>query len=181
MNTQLKIEKKLRTYFNVHVLNIIDESHKHVNHKKDTNGGHFKLLIVSNDFDNISLIKRHQLIYSILNEEMKKIHAIAIHPFTPEEWKEKRNILVVTPASLMGNFYDELRSQCTGDEYVTPKDRKILGEANPSSDKYLQIIKKINKKIDKFYSVLSYNKFVDKLKRKKINFEKTLLIIDINY
>lgn len=95
-----------------------------------------------------------------------------------EEWKEKRNILVVTPASLMGNFYDELRSQCTGDEYVTPKDRKILNEANPSSDKYLQIIKKVNKKIDKFYSVLSYNKFVDKLKRKKINFDKTLLIID---
>ena len=86
MNTQLKIEKKLRTYFNVHILNIIDESHKHVNHKKDTNGGHFKLLIVSNDFENISLIKRHQLIYDALSEMIKvEIHAIAIKAITIKE------------------------------------------------------------------------------------------------
>tara|TARA_Y100001935_G_scaffold251130_1_gene252457 strand:+ start:480 stop:752 length:273 start_codon:yes stop_codon:yes gene_type:complete len=86
MNTQLKIEKKLRTYFNVHILNIIDESHKHVNHKKDTNGGHFKLLIVSNDFENISLIKRHQLIYDALSEMIKvEIHAISIKAMTIKE------------------------------------------------------------------------------------------------
>ena len=86
MNTQLKIEKKLRTYFNVHDLNIIDESHKHVNHKKDTNGGHFKLLIVSNDFDNISLIKRHQLIYDALSDMIKvEIHAISIKAMTIKE------------------------------------------------------------------------------------------------
>jgi len=86
MNTQLKIEKKLRTYFNVHVLNVIDESHKHVNHKKDTNGGHFKLLIVSNDFDNISLIKRHQLIYDALSDMIKvEIHAISIKAMTIKE------------------------------------------------------------------------------------------------
>ena len=86
MNTQLKIEKKLRTYFNVHTLNIIDESHKHVNHKKDTNGGHFKLLIVSNDFENISLIKRHQLIYDALSEMIKvEIHAISIKAMTIKE------------------------------------------------------------------------------------------------
>ena len=86
MNTQLKIEKKLRTYFNVHILNIIDESHKHVNHKKDTNGGHFKLLIVSNDFDNISLIKRHQLIYDALSDMIKvEIHAISIKAMTIKE------------------------------------------------------------------------------------------------
>ena len=86
MNTKLKIEKKLRNYFNVHVLNIIDESHKHVNHKKDTNGGHFKLLIVSNDFDNISLIKRHQLIYDALSDMIKvEIHAISIKAMTIKE------------------------------------------------------------------------------------------------
>ena len=86
MNTQSKIEKKLRTYFNVHILNIIDESHKHVNHKKDTNGGHFKLLIVSNDFDNISLIKRHQLIYDALSDMIKvEIHAISIKAMTIKE------------------------------------------------------------------------------------------------
>ena len=49
-----------------------------------------------------------------------------------ESWKNKRNIIVVTPASLIGNFYDELRSQCTGDEYMLPKERKVFDGLNPS-------------------------------------------------
>lgn len=95
-----------------------------------------------------------------------------------ENWKKKRHILVVTPASLMGNFYDELRSQCTGDEYLTPKDRSIFDGLKPASSKYNDMIKKIDKKIDKYYTVLSYNKFVAKLNDRKINLKNTLLIID---
>jgi len=95
-----------------------------------------------------------------------------------ENFKKSRNILVVTPASLMGNFYKELRTECTGDEYLKPDDRKILNELKPSSAKYAEMIKKVNNKIDKFYTVLSYNKFVEKLKKKRIKFENTLLIID---
>ena len=86
MNTKNKIEKKLKEYFNVHTLQIIDESHKHVNHKKDTQGGHFKLLIISEDFENISLIKRHQLIYDALSDMIKiDIHAISINAKTVKE------------------------------------------------------------------------------------------------
>ena len=95
-----------------------------------------------------------------------------------ENWKKKRNIIVVTPASLMGNFYDEIRSQCTGDEYITPKERTVFDGLKPSNTKYEEMIKKINKKIDKYYSVYSYNKFVEKLKNKKIKLNNTLLIID---
>ena len=63
----------------MHTLQIIDESHKHANHKKDTQGGHFKLLIISEDFENVSLIKRHQLIYDALSDMIKiDIHAISI-------------------------------------------------------------------------------------------------------
>tara|TARA_Y100001936_G_scaffold106058_1_gene104191 strand:+ start:66 stop:338 length:273 start_codon:yes stop_codon:yes gene_type:complete len=86
MNTKNKIEKKLKEYFNVHTLQIIDESHKHINHKKDTQGGHFKLLIISEDFENISLIKRHQLIYDALSDMIKiDIHAISINAKTVKE------------------------------------------------------------------------------------------------
>ena len=38
--------------------------------------------------------------------------------------KKKKNILIVTAASLMGSFMKELRSECTKDEYVTKKQRK---------------------------------------------------------
>ena len=86
MNTKNKIEKKLKEYFNVHTLQIIDESHKHINHKKDTQGGHFKLLIISEDFENVSLIKRHQLIYDALSDMIKiDIHAISIKANTIKE------------------------------------------------------------------------------------------------
>ena len=95
-----------------------------------------------------------------------------------EEWKKKKNILVVTPASLMGNFYKEVRSLCTGDDYLTPNDRKELGKLKPSSNEYKEMIKKTNTKIEKYYTIISYNKFVDKLKTKKIKLKNTLLIID---
>lgn len=95
-----------------------------------------------------------------------------------ENFKRKRNILVVTPASLIGNFYDELRSQCGNDEYLKPSDKKSLEGLKPSSGKYKEIIKKIDKKINKYYTILSYNKFVEKLEKNKIKLDNTLLIID---
>lgn len=95
-----------------------------------------------------------------------------------ENWKKKRNIIIVTPASLIGNFYDEIRSQCTGDEYISPKDRKVFDGLKPSTSKYLEMIKKTDKKINNYYSVYSYNKFVEKLSKNKIKLNNTLLIID---
>lgn len=95
-----------------------------------------------------------------------------------ENFKKKLNILVVTPASLMGNFYKELRSECTGDDYLKPKDRNSLSKLGPNSAKYKEMIKKVNTKINKYYTVLSYNKFVEKLENKKIKLDNTLLIID---
>jgi len=95
-----------------------------------------------------------------------------------EQWKHKRNILVVVPASLVGNFYDELMTKCTGDEYLKPKDRKTFTGLLSETDKYKEMVKKFNKRINKYYTIISYNKFVDKLNRKTINLKNTLLIID---
>jgi len=87
MNVILKIETKLREKINVLNLNLIDESYKHRNHKKDTSGGHYKLLIVSDDFVDMTLIKRHQLIYDILSEMIKvDIHALSIQAKTSKEY-----------------------------------------------------------------------------------------------
>ena len=86
MNIQLKIKNKLKENFDVSELILIDESYKHKNHKKDTSGGHFKLLIVSNDFKDLSLIKRHQSIYKVLDEMIKvEIHALSIKAVTIQE------------------------------------------------------------------------------------------------
>ena len=65
---------------------IIDEGHLHVGHAGAKSGGHFKLYIVSQSFNNMSQIKRHKLIYKTLSELLKTdIHALSINAKSPEE------------------------------------------------------------------------------------------------
>lgn len=65
-----------------------DNSAQHAGHAaaKDFNGeSHFAVRVVSDAFDGIPLVKRHQLIYALLNEEMKSVHALNIEARTPTE------------------------------------------------------------------------------------------------
>lgn len=95
-----------------------------------------------------------------------------------EQWKHKRNIIVVLPASLKGNFRDELRTPCAYNEYLTEKERKTLSHLHPTSVEYKKIIEQSDKRIDKYYKIYSFNKFVDLIDSKKIKLTNTLLIID---
>jgi hypothetical protein len=95
-----------------------------------------------------------------------------------EEWKDKKNIVVVVPASLVGNFYKELRSECAGEEYLTIKERKRLGELNPDKPEYTTIVARAKERIDKYYTILSYHKFVNLAAERKINLKNSLILID---
>jgi BolA protein len=68
-------------------VNIQDESHKHAGHAGAQDGrGHFKLYIVSEQFNGLSMLKRHQLVYQALAELLKTdIHALSIQAKTPSE------------------------------------------------------------------------------------------------
>jgi hypothetical protein len=95
-----------------------------------------------------------------------------------EVFKKKRKIIVVLPASLKGNFRTELRSMCAETEYVTTAERVLLNKLHPSDVKYKEIIKKTDERIDKYYSIYSYNKFIENIQNNKIKLTNTLLIID---
>ena len=95
-----------------------------------------------------------------------------------EALKKKMNIMVVLPAALIGSFRGELRSECPGDEYISSNDRKRLLKLNPSDNTFKNLIKKSDNKINKFYTIYSYHKFVDLAKNNKIKLKNTLLIID---
>ena len=95
-----------------------------------------------------------------------------------EQWVGKRKIVVVVPASLRGNFRDELRSPCPGNAYLKSSERKQLSKLHPSSDEYKEIIKISDNRIDKYYTILSYNKFVELANKKKINLKNSLLVVD---
>ena len=105
----------------------------------------------------------------------KTCTAIAI----AEEFKKKMKIVVVLPAALMGNFLTELRSECPGDEYITSDERKKIKNLKPDDEIYKKIIDKTTERIEKYYTIYSYHKFVALIndhKIKKLN--NTLLIID---
>jgi len=93
-----------------------------------------------------------------------------------EAWKNSRKIIVVTPASLKNSFRDELRSSCG--KYLTNREMKELGDLTSNSKRYKEIIERSDKKIDKYYHIYSYNKFLEGLKRRNISFRKSVIIID---
>ncbi len=95
-----------------------------------------------------------------------------------EKLKNKMNIMIILPAALIGNFRDELRSECPGDDYISSKSRKLIQKLKPSDCNFQSIIERSNKKIDKVYTIYSYHKFNDLVKQNKIKLKNTLLIID---
>ncbi|MFT7234579.1 MAG: BolA protein [Methylophagaceae bacterium] len=67
-------------------LAIKDDSALHVGHAGNTGGGHYTVIIVSKQFDGLSLLKRHRLVYEAAGTLMKQdIHALSIQARTPQE------------------------------------------------------------------------------------------------
>ena len=84
-----RIKKLLESNLNIHSVSIDDLSHKHKNHNHG-GGGHYKINLISNDFENISLLDRHKKVYLILKDMIKKeIHAVSLNLLTEKEYSEK--------------------------------------------------------------------------------------------
>jgi len=81
------IRSRLVETFTPQVCQLEDESALHAGHAgAASGGGHFRLTIVSAQFENQSRVKRHRLVYDCLDDMMKKdIHALAITALAPSE------------------------------------------------------------------------------------------------
>jgi len=95
-----------------------------------------------------------------------------------ERFKNIKKIMIVVPASLKGNFRSELRSACAGNKYLKENERELLKQLHPSEPAYKEIIKKSDIRIDKYYTIYSYNKFISLIKQNTLKLINTLLIID---
>jgi BolA family transcriptional regulator, general stress-responsive regulator len=83
-----KILDLLSKNINIIEIKINDLSDKHKNHATSNGGGHFKMIIISDDFINESLLIRHRKVYTILDSMLKKeIHALSLKTLTLEESK----------------------------------------------------------------------------------------------
>ena len=81
---QQTIESRLNSSFSIEHLAIENESHMH--NVAPGSESHFKVTIVSEDFRELMLIKRHRLVNKALEQELQTIHALALHTMTPDEW-----------------------------------------------------------------------------------------------
>ena len=95
-----------------------------------------------------------------------------------EKFKNDLKIMVVLPASLIGNFRNELRSKCADNNYITNENRNKLSKLNPSDPEYIKIIENSDALIDNIYTIYSYHKFVKDIAKGLIELKNTLLIID---
>jgi BolA protein len=88
MSLKHEIRSKLHS-LSPNILELEDVSYKHKGHSgyNPEGGSHFNLYIVSDKFENMSHLKRHRLIKSLLEEEFKTIHALSIEAKTNEETK----------------------------------------------------------------------------------------------
>ena len=67
-------------------LDIIDEGHLHIGHEGAKKGGHFKVIVVSDQFKYKTLLERHRLVYNAMGELMEtEIHALSITAKTLDE------------------------------------------------------------------------------------------------
>lgn len=71
-------------------IQLINESMSHAGYFEGKES-HFKLTIVSDDFEGKRLVARHQLVYNLVNSLLTsqggQVHALAIHAYTPIEWQ----------------------------------------------------------------------------------------------
>jgi BolA protein len=102
MDREKKIQSMVNSEFDVAYLDLINESHMHsVPENSET---HFKLTLVSCDFDNMSKVARHQKVYGAVGALMQEgLHALALHTYTPDEWENTKQSSPQSPNCMGGS------------------------------------------------------------------------------
>ena len=89
MTLQTHLETQLKQVFSPVYLEVINESHQHGGSRTDS---HFKLVVVSHQFTDMTLIARHRAVNQLFKKELNgQVHALAIHTYTPAEWQQKNS------------------------------------------------------------------------------------------
>lgn len=105
--TQNALHQALQSLHPVH-LELVNESYMHS--VPPGSESHFKAVIVSDEFTGLNAVKRHQAVYRSLGDLMSRIHALALHTYTPQEWSSRQQV-PDSPNCLGGSKADGKTSQ----------------------------------------------------------------------
>jgi BolA family transcriptional regulator, general stress-responsive regulator len=96
VSMQRTIETKISAALKPSHLEVLNESHMHS--VPPGSESHFKLVIVSNAFDDLSLVQRHQKVNRVLADELKDdIHALSMETLTDAEWRRRGGKTLASP------------------------------------------------------------------------------------
>ncbi len=82
------IESRLHAALEITEIEVEDQSHLHAGHAgAAAGGGHFRVRVVSPDFQGENRIRRHRRVYDAMGDAMRQdtIHALSIEALTPAE------------------------------------------------------------------------------------------------
>ena len=101
MSVQDVIKQKLVDAIPLAGLEVMNESHMH--NVPPGSESHFKVVIISEEFEGERLVKRHQRVNAVLADELAgPVHALAMQTLTPEEWTAKGGQTMPSPECLGG-------------------------------------------------------------------------------
>ena len=102
MSMQQRIEERLALALELQHLEVVNESGNH--QVPPGSESHFKVVLVSDAFSGERLLVRHRRINQALREELAgELHALAIHAYTPDEWRERHGKAPLSPPCLGGS------------------------------------------------------------------------------
>lgn len=102
MQVQNIVESKLTEMFAPSHLEVINESDNH--NVPPGSESHFKVTVVSDEFEGKMLVARHRMINKLLADELAgSIHALSMHTFTSKEWAQKNEQTRKSPPCLGGS------------------------------------------------------------------------------
>ncbi len=103
MKIQTSIEEKLIAAFKPQHLEVLNESYMH--NVPAGSESHFKVVIVTAEFEGQRLVSRHRAINQLLSSELANdIHALALHTYSQKEWNNLHGISPDSPKCLGGNL-----------------------------------------------------------------------------
>ncbi len=101
MSIEKSIHSKIVDALTPVQIEIENESHMHSGPAQES---HFRVVIVSDQFEGKRLVQRHQLVYKICAEELAgPVHALSMHLYTAGEWSAREQRAPLSPDCMGGS------------------------------------------------------------------------------
>jgi BolA protein len=102
MSVQRSIETKIAAALAPSHLEVVNESHMH--NVPPGSESHFRVVVVSDRFEGLPLVRRHQTVNQILQQELNDgLHALSMQTLTGAEWSKRGGQTRASPACRGGS------------------------------------------------------------------------------